>query len=105
MPLVQPSTWPASQASVVGVAQATPGELGGLPAGAPPGAGAAAGGAALPGAGVAALPGGADGAALPTTAPGAADCTGSRPSSGFFFEHAARPTNNAITASLFTHLS
>jgi hypothetical protein len=103
MPPVQPSAWPASQASVVGVAQPTPGELGGLPAGALPGPGAAADGAALPGPGAGA--GGAEGAALPTTAPGVADCTGSRPSSGFFFEHAARPTNNAITASLFTHLS
>jgi len=100
MPLVQPSVWPASQASVAWVAHPTADELGALPAAALPGPGAGADGAALPGPSA-----GAGGAALPTTAPGVAVCTGSRPSSGFFFEHAVRPANNTITASLFTHLS
>jgi hypothetical protein len=66
----------------------------------------ASAGAAAGAAGAGAAGGGGGGAAaLPTTAPGAADCAGSRPSSGFFLEHAARPTINTITASLFTQFS
>jgi hypothetical protein len=62
---------------------------------------ASAGAADEPALPLAAAGGAAGAAALPTTAP-VAGCTGSRPSSGFFFEHAARPINKANTASLFT---
>ena len=110
MPLTQPSVWSAAQVSVVAVAHVAAGAEGALPpAGAPPDPGAGAAGAApgaLPGAGAGGVEGaGAAGAALPTTGPGATDCTGSRPSSGFFLEQAARPAINTITASLFTDLS